>query len=126
MADLETKLRALADAGNLSHLSLLSSNGGFCASFSPASSWGRGHSDVHADPVVAAIEAIERAPKERTVSRSVKVHSPARPCPPMPAPVDAEMHSASAYLYSAEHTGQANAPRPSLMGLFTNEDNDDP
>ena len=119
-------LRDLADAGNFSHLSILASNGGFVASFSPASSWGRGHSEVHADPVVAALEAIERAPKERKVSRSVKVHSPARPCPPMPAPVDAEMHSASADLDSAEHTGQANAPRPSLMGLFTNEDNDDP
>lgn len=119
MADLETKLRALADAGNFSHLSILSSNGGFCASFSPASSWGRGHSEVHADPVVAALEAIERAPKERKVSRGVKVHSP------VPDSAAEATQAMPATPKPSLDPGQANEPRPSLMGLFTNEGNDD-
>ena len=124
-SSLDDMLRELAGAGNFSHLSILASNGGFVASFSPASSWGRGHSEVHADPVVAALEAIERAPKERTVSRGVRVHSPAQTYPPLPALADAEkQHSPMGD--PVEPSGQANAPRPSLMGLFTNEDNDDP
>ena len=129
MANLEAKLRELADAGNFSHLSILSTTcrgtdgstrQGFCASFSPAAEWGRGHSEIYADPVTAALEAIERAPKGRTVSRGV-VHSPA----PAVVPVEPMKQAESAP--AVEAPGQANIPqpRPSLMGLFTNEDNDD-
>src|ERR1700688_3234648 len=74
-AKLAEKLRALADAGNFSHLSIISNGKGYHASFSPASTWGRGMGDG-ADPVEAVLMAIERAPKGPK-NRGNEVHPPA-------------------------------------------------
>jgi hypothetical protein len=106
MTDLETKLRALADNGNFSHLSIISNGKSYHASFSPASTWGRGMADS-ADPVHAAIMAIETAPK------GPKVHPPAahtkstRPLSTRPRAEDGASEP------------QANEPAPkSLMELW--------
>jgi hypothetical protein len=79
MSDLETVLRELADAGKLSHISILSSGSGFHASFAAASSWGRGMAWHKTDPVVAALEAISKAPKsapEKKRTQPPVVHPP--------------------------------------------------
>jgi hypothetical protein len=138
MRDLKAALRMLADAGNFSHLSILSTTcrgtdgstqQGFCASFSPAAEWGRGHSEVHADPVVAALEAIERAPKGKrkeaakptttttTTTTTKEVHPPAE--------VRTANQAAGQSFPGEARAPQTDVPRPSLMGLFTKEDNDD-
>jgi len=62
MSVLDIAIRGLVDAGNFSHLSIMSSGGGFHATFCPAAIWGSGHAH-HADPVEAALEAIKNAPK---------------------------------------------------------------
>lgn len=63
---LDKTLREIAEGGNFSHLSVLSSGGGFHATFCPASAWGSGHG-VSADPVKAALTAIADAPKKPRV-----------------------------------------------------------
>jgi len=116
---LDDMIRELAGAGNFSHLSILSSTSGFHASFCPCATHGRGHGFHLTDPVKAAVMAIENAPKARKVSRGM-VHSPAeRSIKPQMKPVEGEQDTGTPV------APQANVPRPSLMGLFTNEDNDD-
>jgi hypothetical protein len=116
MADgLEDILRALADAGNFSHLSITASANGpwFHASFAPALTWGQGHATAN-DPVRAVLLAIENAPKGR------KVHSPAQ-CLTTPAVVPAENTGSDASQGNQQSAKavQANEPKPtSLMDLF--------
>jgi hypothetical protein len=73
MSVLDIAIRGLVDAGNFSHLSIMSSGGGFHATFCPAAIWGSGHAH-HADPVEAALEAIKNAPKG---PKKKEVQSPA-------------------------------------------------
>ncbi len=116
MADtLSDMLQSLADAGNFSHLSIISwRDGKFRASFVPSDIWGQGHG--YGDtPVAAALAAIENAPKGRTVSRS-KVH-PSAPAKAIQPPAKAIQPVA----VEPDVQGQTDEPAPrSLMEFFNN------
>ena len=73
-------IRALADKGELTHLSVISSGGGWHASFSPAATWGNGHG-FDQDPVAAIHKAIEAAPKTKAHTRGLKAHIQERVSP---------------------------------------------
>ena len=109
---LDDMLRAVAAAGNFSHLSIVSSPiNGFVASFAPATNWGYGHGTAD-DPVTAAVRAIENAPKAAKAPKNKQVHPPAPKVPTRDMPVAPRQPGEFP-------EAQANEPTPNLMGLFT-------
>jgi hypothetical protein len=111
MPSLEERLRELADAGNFSHLSIISrTDGTFAASFTPSTQWGQGNG-AGTDPVSAALNAIETAPKGRKDTLNKRVHSPA---------AHGKSPSVGSLLKSAptDIEPQANEPAKKLTDLF--------
>ena len=108
---LDDKLQEIVASGNFSHLSILSSGGGFHASFSPAASWGNGHG-FDMDPVQAALKAIENAPKSR--KRTLPDRRPTEP-PPVK---DLDDKCGQVARRERDNTS-------TVMGLFEKDINDD-
>ena len=100
---LDDMLKELADAGNFSHLSIVSSTSGFHATFMPAIVMGRGQGFHETDPVKAALMAIDNQPTSRA-----KTHLPA-----------SRVSTSSPPLVECET--QASAPRIDLMELFNDK-----
>lgn len=116
---LDEAIQALAARGELSHLSVIASGGGFAASYSPCSTWGNGHG-FDPDPVQAIHKAIAAAPKGKTQRRA---HPPApgigadaRTLPVEPRPAKAPVQA------DAPPRREIDPSAPNLNDLFTKED----
>lgn len=74
---LDEKLTELAAAGNLTHISIVSSNGKWRASYAPAKTWGQGFGEG-TTPGEAALAAIENYKAPRKARASAETEAPAR------------------------------------------------